>query len=215
LVIRAETVTAVQGALPHVGDPLGDRAFEAELARRSREGDVGAFDQIVERYEDRIYSFVRRMVRDPRDAEDASQDVFVKAYEGIRQFDGRASLGTWLFRIASNVCIDLSRRKARRIDPLPLERNGDSEEAIEVPDERYDPERIVIEGEMQGVIEHAVVRLSEKLRTVLLLHDMENLSYEEIAEVVKVPLGTVKSRLYLAREQLREALRGYLREGGG
>ena len=199
--------------MPLVRAPIGEQSVEADLARRCRQGDQAAFDRIVELYEDRIFSFVRRMVHDPRDAEDAAQEVFVKAFEGIRQFDGRASLGTWLFRIASNVCIDLSRRKARRIDPLPLSRNSETGEDIEVSDSRYDPERLVVEGEMQGVVESAVLRLSDKLRTVLLLHDMESLSYEEIAAVVRVPLGTVKSRLYLAREQLREALRDYLREG--
>lgn len=188
-----------------------EQAVENALVRRCQGNDLAAFDQIVERYQDRIYTFVRRMVRDGGEAEDVAQEVFVKAFQAIRQFDGRASLSTWLFRIASNLCVDHARRRARRIDPLSLSGATDEERETDVPDRRYDPERMVIEDEMRRIVDKVVGGLSEKLRTVLLLHDMQNLSYEEIAEVVKVPLGTVKSRLFLARSQVRDAMRDYLR----
>jgi len=203
-----------QGAYRLAESPETDPAGDAMLVRRCQAGDDAAFNDIVERYQDRIFSYVKRMVRDPGEAEDVAQEVFVKAYQGLKGFDGRASLGTWVFRIATNLCVDHSRRKSRRIEPVSLSGNGlDEDLQHDVPDRKYDPERLVMEGEMRGVVEKAVGRLSDKLRTVLLLHDMNNLSYEEIATVVKVPLGTVKSRLFLARTQLRDALREYMREG--
>ncbi len=188
-----------------------EQAVEAALIRRCQANEVAAFDAIVSRYQDRIYSFVRRMVRDPGDAEDVAQEVFVKAFQGIRSFDGRASLSTWLFRIASNLCVDYSRKKSRRIDALSMTQQMNEEDhQLDVPDERFDPHQSVIAGEMRTVLAIAVQNLSDKLRSVLLLHDMNNLSYQEIAETLRLPVGTVKSRLFLARGQLQKALRRYL-----
>jgi RNA polymerase sigma-70 factor (ECF subfamily) len=210
-VIRVLAEIPFRGAYLVIRAPRADQTRDEELVRRCQAKDLSAFNAIVARYQDRVYSFVRRMVRDASDAEDIAQEVFVRVYQGMDRFDRRASLSTWLFRIAANMCVDYSRRRSRRVDPVPLTREGeDGEHEVELPDRRYDPERLVLTGEMYAVVEAAISRLSGKLRAVLLLHDAESLSYEEIAEIVKVPLGTVKSRLFLAREQLRHALRDYM-----
>ncbi|GMV37419.1 MAG: RNA polymerase sigma24 factor [Fimbriimonadales bacterium] len=189
-----------------------ESALDADLVRRCQANDLAAFDIIVSRYKDRIYSYVRRMVPEDGEAEDVAQEVFVRAFQGIQRYDGRAGFTTWLFRIATNLCVDRSRYRSRRPQSVSLSHpHGDGRPAVDPPDHRYDPERIVLQNEMSAVVERAVGRLSDKLKTVLLLHDTQNLSYEEIAQAVSVPLGTVKSRLFLAREQLREALREYMR----
>lgn len=198
------------GCLTETG--RADFAPDADLVRRCQANDLAAFDLIVSRYKDRIYSYVRRMVPEDGEAEDVAQEVFVRAFQGIGRYDGRAGFTTWLFRIATNLCVDRSRYRSRRPQSVSLSHpQGDGRPAVDLPDRTYDPERIVMQSEMNAVVERAIGRLSDKLRTVLLLHDTENMSYEEIAQAVNAPLGTVKSRLFLAREQLREALREYMR----
>lgn len=187
---------------------------DATLVARCQSRDRAAFDQLVERYQDRVFNFVCRMVHDPQDADDVAQEVFVRAYSNIERFDHRASLSTWLFKIASNLCIDHARRRSRRPDTVSLTQAEESDERQwEVPDSRYDPQRMVIEDEMVRVVDGAISKLSKKLREVLLLHDVENLAYDEIAKVVGCPLGTVKSRLFLARAELQKVLRTYLSGG--
>jgi len=196
--------------------PLINKAVdEAALVSKLQAGDRFAFDSLLELYQDRIFNFVRRMVNDPLDAEDIAQEVFIRAYTNIHRFDNRAGFSTWLYKIASNLCIDHVRRRSRRPDVFSLTRDQFEEESQQhdVADERFDPEQALLENEMASVISHAVVCLSPKLKQVLLLHDTENMSYEEIAQVVQCPLGTIKSRLFLARTELQKAVRAYLSGG--
>lgn len=183
---------------------------ETVLVDRCRRNDAEAFARLVDAYQNRIYGFVRRMVRDPEDAADISQEVFVRAFSNFSRFDGRSSLRTWLFRIAYNLCVD----RARRNDRAPMEQRLDTalddDEPMELPDSRWQPDEIVLSGEFRDVIEEAIGSMSEKLRTVLLLHDREDLPYDEIAATIGVPVGTVKSRLFLARAHLQKAVSPYL-----
>ncbi|MEP0765028.1 MAG: sigma-70 family RNA polymerase sigma factor [Fimbriimonadia bacterium] len=207
-----DAAITLQGASCLTDTGRAEFAPDAELVRRCQANDLAAFDLIVARYKDRIYSYVRRMVPEDGEAEDVAQEVFVRAFQGIRRYDGRAGFTTWLFRIATNLCVDRSRYRRRRPQSLSLSHpHGDGRLPLDPPDHRYDPERIVLQDEMNAVVERAIGKLSDKLKTVLLLHDTQNLSYEEIAQAVNAPLGTVKSRLFLAREQLREALREYMK----
>jgi RNA polymerase sigma-70 factor (ECF subfamily) len=139
-----------------------------------------------------------------------TQEVFIKAFKHMERFDGRSSLRTWLFRIAHNLCIDRARKYDRGLSETSLEPTGADDEPMEFADARWDPERIALSQELAGVVEHAVATMSEKLRTVLLLHDKEDMGYDEIARTVDVPVGTVKSRLFLARAHLQQHLCQYL-----
>lgn len=185
----------------------GDPALDGSLISRCKNRDAEAFSLIVDLYQARIYGFARRMLRSEEDAEDVAQEVFIRAFQNIDRFDGRASLATWLFRIAANLCIDRARRKDRKPEATHLEQ-GLAVEATR--DTRWDPEVRAVALEMEDAIEATIASLSEKLRSVLLLHDLEELSYEEISRVVGIPVGTVKSRLFLARAHLQRALRNYL-----
>lgn len=186
-------------------------SLEETLIKRCKDRDLEAFGVLVDLYQSRVYGFVRRMIRSQEDTEDISQEVFVKAFQNISRFDGRASLATWLFRIATNLCIDKLRRKDRRPEQVPMMGEGDAE--FDLADARYDPVSMAVSREMEKTIEAAILGLSDKLKPVLLLHDLEGLSYEDIARILGVPIGTVKSRLFLARTRLQEALANYMYPG--
>jgi RNA polymerase sigma-70 factor (ECF subfamily) len=192
---------------------------DATLVERCRANDRTAFNEVVSRYKNRVYNSVYRMLGNASDAEDLTQEVFVRLYTSLDSFRSQASLNTWLFRIASNLCIDYFRRsKKHRAIAYSLDEplGGDAEASEgsgashEVSDTTYEPHRLAERQELSEQIQVALAGLPEKLRAVLLLHDIEGIPYEEIAQVVGCPLGTVKSRLFNARLQLRQRLTGYL-----
>jgi RNA polymerase sigma-70 factor (ECF subfamily) len=189
----------------------GDKA----LIDRCMRNDVAAFDEVVGRYKNKVYSYIARMVGSDQDAEDLTQEVFIRMYTSLGSFRSQSSLNTWLFRIASNLCIDHYRRaKKHQNVAYSLDEPIDSDDSVqtrEVPDVAYEPHRVLEAGEMSVQIELALGQLPEKLRAVVLLHDVEGLQYDEIAQVVGCPLGTVKSRLFNARMQLRERLNAYVK----
>ena len=188
-----------------------DLASEQALVDQcKRGGDFEAFAKIVDAYQARVLGFVRRMVRGEEEAKDVTQEVFIKAFRHMDRFDGRSSLRTWLFRIAHNLCIDRARRHDRGLSETSLEPAMADDEPLDFADDRWDPERIALSGELNAVVEDAVASMSDKLRIVLLLHDKEDMGYDEIAKTVDVPVGTVKSRLFLARAHLQARLSQYL-----
>jgi RNA polymerase sigma-70 factor (ECF subfamily) len=181
---------------------------EAVLAR-ARRHDVEAFGKIVDAYQNRVFGFVRRMVPNPEEAADVTQEVFIRAFQSFDRFDHRSSVRTWLFRIAHNLCIDRARKVKRSPHEVGLV-DPDEGDEIEVYDARWQPDRLVLDDELMEVVDRAIRSMSEKLRSVLLLHDREDMAYEEIAQMLNLPVGTVKSRLFLARAHLQNALRPYL-----
>lgn len=190
-----------------------DAASEAALIERCRKQDFDAFGKFVDLYQNRVFGFVRRMVNNQEDAADITQEVFIKAYQNFARFDARASVRTWLFRIAYHLCVD----RARKIDRTPdLVGLVDSEEGehIDISDSRWQPEQIAMDSELFALVEEGIKTMSEKLRSVLLLHDREDLPYDEIARLLDVPVGTVKSRLFLARAHLQAAVKSYVEVGG-
>lgn len=182
------------------------------LIARCRKGDPEAFGQFVDLYQARVFGFVRRMVGDVGAAEDIAQETFIRAFQSFGRFDGRSSPRTWLFRIAHNLCIDRARRKAHRVAEAPFVMGGPDAEELEVADERYTPERMILSQELNEAVEAAISTMSDKLRTVFLLADREEMPYDEISEMVGIPVGTVKSRLFLARAHLQKALTPYLED---
>jgi RNA polymerase sigma-70 factor, ECF subfamily len=188
---------------------------DAVLVLRCQENDCKAFDEIVARYKDGIYNYIWRMVWNRDDVEDLAQEVFVKAFASIKSFRRDANLRTWLYKIASNLCIDKYRRadkEKRLVAPLEWD-DGDGPRPLELPDSSYDPQLLYERTELQGEVQKALAALPEKLRAVILLFDMEGMSYDEIAEVLGCPSGTVKSRLFHARTRLRDLLRPYVELG--
>jgi len=186
-----------------------DVSAERALIERCRRQDVEAFGKLVDAYQSRVFGFVRRMIPNPDEAADITQEVFIKAFQSFGRFDGRASVRTWLFRIAHNLCIDRVRKVQRSPSEVGLVDPVEGEE-IDVVDSRWEPERLALDDELMDVVEEAIRTMSEKLRSVLLLHDKEDMAYEEIAELLNLPVGTVKSRLFLARNHLQNVLRPYL-----
>ena len=205
---------ALSGANRLAANRKLDLAAEQALVEQCRRRDYDAFSKIVDAYQARVFGFVRRMVRGEEEAMDVTQEVFIKAFRHMERFDGRSSLRTWLFRIAHNLCIDRARRHDRGLTETSLEPGTAEDEPMEFADTRWDPERIALSDELVAVVEHAVSTMSDKLRTVLLLHDKEDMGYDEIAKTVDVPVGTVKSRLFLARAHLQAHLSQYLSGGG-
>lgn len=198
--------------------PHADRSADRDLVERCRNRDGAAFNEVVDRYKTKVYNYLLRMMGNAADAEDLTQEVFVRLFTSLDSFRSQASLNTWLFRIAGNLCIDHFRRaKKHRAIAFSLDEPHDAEsaesgsrQAYEVPDMTYEPHRVAESAETAQQIQQALGQLPEKLRAVLILHDIEGLPYDEIAQIAGCPLGTVKSRLFNARLQLRQRLTNYL-----
>ncbi len=182
---------------------------EQELLKRSRRGDLEAFNAIVTAYQHRVYSLCLRMVGSTQAAEDATQEAFLAAFRSIERHRG-GSVKSWLFRIASNACIDeLRRRKRRPQVSLDQPAGGeDAEQPMDVPDSEPGPEKRLLQSELQQALQTELLRLPADQRLVVTLRDVEGLRYEEIALAINGSVGTVKSRISRGRARLREALRG-------
>ena len=182
----------------------------SELVRSANRGDDRAFARLVDLYKDRIYSYVARMLHDPTEAEDVAQEAFIRAFENMAGFREASSFQTWLYRIASNLAIDASRaRKRRGVADLSLDKpmaTDDGEVERELPTEGRGPEDVAESAELQEMVAAGIAQLSPKLRAVMTLYDLAGLSYSEIAKILGCPVGTVKSRLFNARNQLRAIL---------
>lgn len=180
---------------------------EKELVRRAKVGEQEAFSALVSAYEGKIYNLALRYLGNREDAMDASQETFLRMFRFLSGFQEDSSFSTWLYRICVNVCKDQLARRARR-NEQPLE-YGDGEEdssPMEIPDERYDPVRLAEGREQRRILTEAIDRLPLPQREMILLRDIRGLSYEEIGQVLSLESGTVKSRLFRARESLRKKL---------
>lgn len=188
---------------------------DAILVLRCQSDDCKAFDEIVTRYKDGVYNYIWRMISSREDAEDLTQEVFVRAFRAIKSFRRESNLRTWLYRIATNLCVDRYRRvglQKQLIVPLEQNQRYDDGEPVtlDLPDSTYDPHRVYEHTELHAEIHKALARLPGKLRSAVLLFDLEGMTYEEIAESVGCPVGTVKSRIFNARVQLRGLLGSYV-----
>ena len=191
---------------------------DAALVARCQKAEAAAFDAIVARYKGKIYGYLYRMTGSAEDAEDLTQEVFVRMYTNIGSFRAEASLPAWLFRIAGNLAVDGFRRARGKHGPLQsLDAAGSwlaggDEEGFgtrDVPDWSREPVAVLSRKELGAQIQNALETLPPKLRSTIVLNDVEGLSYEEIAAIERIPLGTVKSRIFSARSALRKRLRPY------
>lgn len=182
----------------------GERAFIA----RAKQGDVEAFGELILQHEKIVYHVTLRMLRHEEDAKDISQEVFLKAFKNIGNFDERSAFSTWLYRIAVNTSIDeIRRRRGKQTDSLEQELESErGRMRKQVADGEETPEEHLLRQEKAAEIRQALDMLSPEHKAVLILRDIQGFSYEEIAEIIELPLGTVKSRISRARNQCKAEL---------
>ncbi len=195
---------AVAGRAPDDGGPP-----DAELVDRSRRGDTAAYELLMRRYQSRVHGMVYNMTSHKQDAEDIVQTVFVKAYRALGSFGGRASFSTWLYRIAMNTALNHLQRRKRRQGEMSLDDLDEGAERDRAYVElvaRESPVRDVSLTELQMKLNAALQTLSEEHRSVVVMHDIQGLPHDEIAKALGVDTGTVRSRLFYARQLLQAEL---------
>lgn len=183
---------------------------EQELVALAKQGDQDAFAQLVQANQNKIYSLALRMTGNPEDGADLAQEAFLKAWRSLSAFQEESSFSTWLYRLTSNLCIDFLRKEKRRKAAVTtVSLDGDDEDdapPVEVPDHRFTPETEVERRELRAAMSRALHSLSDEHRRILILREVEGLSYTEIAAVLELEEGTVKSRIARARISLRNIL---------
>jgi len=179
------------------------REEEDELISRVRKGEKASFEKLVLENQKKVYNLALRMVGNEEDALDMSQEAFIKAYNSIAFFRGDSRFSVWLYRLTTNVCLDFLRSEGRKPhNSLSYISEDNEEKEIEIPDDRFSPETIVEKTELRQAVDRGLLSLPKDYRAVLLLREIDGLSYEEIADTLSLEVGTVKSRIFRARKRL-------------
>ncbi len=192
---------------------MAERSVDQQLVVRVQKGDKSAFDLLVRKYQHRIAKLVSRYVYDRSEVEDVTQEAFIKAFRAIKGFRGESAFYTWLYRIAVNTAKNYLVAQGRR--PLTADLETEEAEAIDIGSNVRDvttPERQLLADEIGRTVEQALAQLPEDLRTAITLREIDGLSYEEIAEIMDCPIGTVRSRIFRAREAIDQELRPLLQD---
>jgi len=186
---------------------------EDELVRRARRGELTAYDELVRRYQERIYATIYHMTSNHEDANDLAQEAFIKAFHALKSFKGGSSFYTWVYRIAVNKTINFLKQRKNKaqlsLDDLDFNAEHDPDLVALISDKT--PRRDINLAELQEKLNSAMQKLSEPHRLVVTLHDVQGLSHEEIARIMECNIGTVRSRLFYARQQLQAYLSDYLK----
>ncbi len=195
------------------GTPPPQPVDETDLVRRARKGDLAAYDDLVRRYQERIYATIYHMTANHEDANDLAQEAFIKAFQALKSFKGGSSFYTWVYRIAVNKTINFlkQRRNKSQISLNDLDFNAEHDPDLVALISDRTPRREINLAELQEKLNMAMQKLSEPHRLVVTLHDVQGLSHEEIAEIMDCNIGTVRSRLFYARQQLQAYLSDYLK----
>ncbi|HTH94699.1 MAG TPA: RNA polymerase sigma factor RpoE [Rhodocyclaceae bacterium] len=191
---------------------MGDREADQALVERVQNGDKQAFGLLVTKYQRKLVRLIGRLVRDPAEVEDVAQEAFVKAYRALPNFRGESAFYTWLYRIGVNTAKNWLATRGRR---APTSTDFDSEEAegfedAELLRDTDTPERVLMSKQIGETVNSAMDALPEDLRSAIMLREIEGLSYEEIAQIMDCPIGTVRSRIFRAREAIAQKLRPLL-----
>jgi len=186
---------------------------DAAVVQRVQQGDVAAFDQLVNKYRERLFSIVYNMTSNREDAADITQESFIKAFSSIRKFQGKSSFFTWLYRITVNTTLShLKRNRFRRFFSLEnMNEEASSREILETLSVKNRTEKGALIHELQERLNEALQKLSPKHRTVVVLYEIEGLSHQEIADIMNASVGTVRSRLHYAKQQLQAYLHDYMK----
>ncbi len=191
---------------------MSNQASDQKLVERVQKGDNGAFDLLVLKYQHKIVNLVMRYVRDPELAQDITQEAFIKAYRALPRFRGESAFYTWMYRIAVNTAKNYLAAQRRR--PMELELDMQDPEQYELHamlKETDTPEGITLSNELMEIVENAIAALPEDLQTAIILRELEGMSYEEIAQTMECPVGTVRSRIFRARDAISNKVGSLLR----
>ncbi|MCH7537399.1 MAG: RNA polymerase sigma factor RpoE [Proteobacteria bacterium] len=191
---------------------MSNQASDQKLVERVQKGDNGAFDLLVLKYQHKIVNLVMRYVRDPELAQDITQEAFIKAYRALPRFRGESAFYTWMYRIAVNTAKNYLAAQRRR--PMELELDMQDPEQYELHaklKETDTPEGITLSNELLEIVENAIGALPEDLQTAIILRELEGMSYEEIAQTMECPVGTVRSRIFRARDAISNKVGSLLR----
>jgi RNA polymerase sigma-70 factor (ECF subfamily) len=189
-------------------------AEDADLVRRTRHGDMTAYDELVRRYQERLYATIYHMTSNHEDANDLAQETFIKAFQALHSFKGDSSFYTWIYRIAINKTINFLKQRRNRFSHLSLndlDFNAENDPDLVALISEKNPRRDINLAELQEKLNVALMKLSAVHRLVVTLHDVQGLSHEEIGKIMDCNVGTVRSRLFYARQQLQAYLSDYLR----
>jgi RNA polymerase sigma-70 factor (ECF subfamily) len=191
---------------------MSERDVDQQLVQRVQRGEKAAFDLLVIKYQRKIFRLLSRLIRDPAEVEDVAQEAFIKAYRALPNFRGDSAFYTWLYRIAINTAKNWLVSQGRR---APTSTEADIEEAETFDDgeqlrDLNTPDAMLLTKQVANAVNRAIDQLPEDLRTAIVLRELEGLSYEEIAETMNCPIGTVRSRIFRAREAIAEELRPVL-----
>jgi RNA polymerase sigma-70 factor (ECF subfamily) len=197
--------------IPNPNSPAA--MLEIDLVKRAQRGDLQAYDELVKRYQERIYATVYHMTANHEDANDLAQEAFIKAYSALKSFKGGSSFYTWLYRIAVNKTINFLKQRKNKfhlsLNDIDFNAEHDPDLMALISDKT--PTRDVALSELQKKLNEALLKLSEPHRMVVILHDVQGQSHDEIAEVMGCNIGTVRSRLFYARQQLQVHLASYIK----
>ncbi len=187
---------------------------DAYLVQRTLEGDVRAFEALIDKYKNMVFTISFRMLGNHTDAEDASQEVFLRLYNSLSKYNSNHKFSNWLYQITMNICRDeLRKRKNAKTNVSldePIKEEDGKDIASLIPDEYNLPERVAEENELRNRLEIAIQKLPKDYKEPLVLRYTKGLSYEDISSILKLPIGTVKIRIHRARKMIREMLKGYL-----
>ena len=191
---------------------MSERDIDRELVARAQRGDKQAFELLVEKYQRKLARLLSRFIRDPAEVEDVTQEAFIKAYRALPAFRGDSAFYTWLYRIGINTAKNYLMAMGRRA-PTSTEVEAEEAEGFEEGEQLRDintPESVLLSNEIAETVNSTIEQLPEELRTAIQLREIEGMSYEDIAQVMNCPIGTVRSRIFRAREAIAERLRPLL-----
>jgi RNA polymerase sigma-70 factor (ECF subfamily) len=191
---------------------MSDRDIDRELVARAQRGDKRAFELLVEKYQRKLGRLLSRFIRDPSEVEDVTQEAFIKAYRALPAFRGDSAFYTWLYRIGINTAKNYLMAMGRRA-PTSTEVEAEEAEGFEEGEQLRDintPESVLLSNEIASTVNRTIEELPEELRTAIQLREIEGMSYEDIAKAMDCPIGTVRSRIFRAREAIAEQLRPLL-----